>query len=75
MKNFTIDNLYDATGIGPNGQEIRKVGLLYTDGADQPHICDCCDEKKPCAHFTDVLGSNVIIMCKACLQLMTETFN
>jgi len=74
MKNFTLKNLYDAKGIGDDGQPIRKLALLYTDGKEDSHLCDCCDEKKPCAHFDD-LTKNVSVVCKDCLQLLVDSFN
>lgn len=74
MKNFTKKNLYDLDGIGENGKPYKKITVLFTDSSEDPSICDCCNEKKPCIHF-DNLSKNVSIICKDCLKLMLNTFN
>ena len=59
--------------IEKDGRKFKKVKLLYVDSDEEPCLCDGCDEKKPCAHFDDLLR-NVTVLCKDCLQEIIDQF-
>jgi len=73
MKNFTLYNLREEEGVGKEGQPIRKIFLYLIDDEKDPVVCDCCDEKKQCAHLSMMNGS-IAVICKDCLQLMVDAF-
>jgi hypothetical protein len=78
MKNFTAKNLYDEKGIGKDGQEIRKMSVIYNDGNNTKHLCDMCDEEKQCTHIADLMlghGGMISVICKDCLQLIVDELN
>lgn len=58
-----------------NLKPIRKLSVMFIDHHTEPCLCDCCDETKQCAHIVDVIGKNISIVCKDCLQQMSNLFN
>jgi len=63
-------NIYDQK-MFKNGEELKKVHLLYIDGDKKS--CDGCDEKKACASVCDLIG-NVMVICKDCLMDIVNEF-
>lgn len=59
-----------------DGKKIKKVYLNYIDAKEENrHQCDCCDEFKPLASINTLSGTDVICICKDCLQLIINEFN
>jgi len=76
MKDFTDKNLYQAKGIRDDGKSFEKISLLFIDDKDDVDgfvLCDCCDEKRPCAHLIMLCNDSAVI-CKDCLQLIINQF-
>lgn len=52
---------------------ISKLHLIFVDDKDTSHICDCCDERKQCAHINDI-SNNVTVICEECLHEILNEF-